>query len=661
MKKDKYISTSDIARILGVSRQAIQKRLKGDSNVKIKKVGSSFLYEIDSLPTDILEKIKKIQKEVSERVINMTQKKLSKDIDFEKELWEAADKLRGNIDPGEYKNVVLGLIFLKYISDAFYKRKNEIEKEVSDPGGASFIRDESSRKYYVEQKEPYRAKGIFYVPEIARWDYLKKHTMHSNIGKYLDEALEAIENENTTLKGILPKVYSRLPLESHTISELINIFSRINFDYDIDKERDILGRVYEYFLGQFASAEGKRGGEFYTPSCVVKLLVEVLEPYEGARVFDPACGSGGMFVQSGEFLRIHQKDPSKISFYGQESNINTWRLCKMNLALRGIDGQIEQGNSYYDNKFSDKRFDFVISNPPFNAEWEPSRLDPKDPRLKYGIPPSGNANFMWIQHFIYHLAPNGVAGFVMANGALAVSGKEGEIRKKIIEDDLVDIIIACPPKLFYNVSLPVSLWFLTKSKKNGRFRNRVGETLFIDAREIYRTISRKQVEFTQDQIIFISSIVKLWRGENVVIETLNTLDNFKQRYEDEIKELKEFLDNESVTKNEKKKVDEKINELKDLLRINLEIKDLWQKNFSNGYKDISGLNRSVKIDKIRENDYVLTPGRYVGIKENEEDNTPFEEKINKLTLELEEYFREGRKLEEKIMENLKKINYESKE
>ena len=560
--EDKYISTSDLARILGVTRQAIQKQLKDNPKIKIKKVGAGYLYDIDILPDDIKQRIKKVQKETSEKVIDLSQKP-SKDIEFEKELWKAADKLRGNIDPGEYKYIVLGLIFLKYVSDAFYQRKDELEKLISDPKGASFIRDESSRKYYVEQKDPYRAKGIFYIPEKARWDYLQKYTMHNDIGKYLDEALEAIEEENPTLKGILPKVYSRTPVESHSLGELINLFSKIKFDHNFDQEKDILGRVYEYFLGQFASAEGKRGGEFYTPRSIVKLLVEILEPYEGARVFDPACGSGGMFVQSGEFLKIHQKDPTKISFYGQEFNINTWRLCKMNLALRGMEGQIEQGNSYYDNKFSDLRFDFVLSNPPFNAEWDPKRLSDKDPRLKYGIPPASNANFMWIQHFIYHLAPNGMAGFVMANGALAVGGKEGEIRKRIIEDDLVDVIIACPPKLFYNVSLPVSLWFITKNKKNGRFRNRTGETLFIDAREIYEPVSRKQVIFTDEQIQKIANTVRAWRG----------------------------------------------------------------KKEAGKYEDIPGFCKSATLEEIRKNGYVLTPGRYVGVKPEEDDGIPFEEKI----------------------------------
>ena len=592
MKRENYYTTQELAKLLGITRVAVFKKIKS-GEIKIVSAGRNYLIPKDSLPKEIKKLIEREQKEAVEEIIDLS-KKPEKDIDFEKELWKAADRLRGNIDPSEYKYVVLGLIFLKYVSDSFYQRKEELEKSISDLKGASFIRDESSRKYYIEQKDPYKAAGVFYIPETARWEFLREKVLQKDIGKYLDEAMEAVENENPQqLKGVLPKIYSRTPLESHILGELINIFSKIKFNHDIQKEKDILGRVYEYFLGQFASAEGKRGGEFYTPRSIVKLLVEILEPYEGARVFDPACGSGGMFVQSGEFLRIHQKDPSKISFYGQELNLNTWRLCKMNLALRRIYGQIEQGNSYYDDKFLDLRTDFGISNPPFNAEWEPQRLSDKDPRLKYGTPPSGNANFMWIQHFIHHLAPNGLAGFVMANGALAVGGKEGEIRKKIIENDLIDIIIACPPKLFYNVSLPVSLWFTTKNKKNGRFRKRAGETLFIDAREIYEPISRRQYTFTDEQIKRIADAVRAWRG---------------------------------------------------------------QKEYGK-YKDILGFCKAATLEEIRKNGYILTPGRYVGVAPEEDDGIPFEEKMKKLTGELKQYFGESKKLEKEIEGNIKKINH----
>lgn len=582
-----YISTSDLANILGVTRQAIQKRFKNEPNIKTIQVGSSFLYVVDTLPEDIKERIRKSQKEAAENVIKKSKEKKGS-VDLKKELWTAADKLRGNVDPSDYKHIVLGLIFLKYVSDAFYQTKKKNEFQVSDVSSPYYLENEEARKFYLEQKDPYLKEGVFYVPEKARWDYLLQNSSQPNFGRLLDEAMEALEEENPQLKGILPREYSRTLIDNHVLVELVNLFSKINF-YDFEKERDLLGEVYEYFLGQFADSEGKRGGEFFTPQSIVKLLVEILEPFEGARIFDPACGSGGMFIKSGEYLKNHLKDKNKISFYGQELNQTTWKLCKMNLALRGYTGMIEQGNSYYDDKFLNMRFDFVLSNPPFNAEWEPKRLSSSDPRLKYGIPPSSNANFLWIQHFIYHLAPNGMAGFVMANGALAVGGKEGEIRRKIVEDDLVDVIIACPAKLFFNVSLPVSLWFITKNKADGRFRSRKGETLFIDAREIFTQISRKQVEFSQEQIEKIAKTVRAWRGEEGAGE----------------------------------------------------------------YKDIPGYCKSATLEEIRKNDYVLTPGRYVGVKEEEDDGVPFEEKMRKLTADLEEFFKQGRELEEKIRENLK--------
>ncbi len=597
MEKEKYITTSEFAKLLGISRVAALKQIKRmakDGKIKIIEFGKSFVVEKSSLPVDIKERIANQQKEAVNRALNLG-KKIDKDLNFEKELWKAADKLRGNIDASEYKHIVLGLLFLKYVSDSYYQRRLQLEEWTKDPKNKNYyIPEEKDRQIIINDKDQYKSEGVFYVPPKARWETLRDHAMHEDIGKYIDEAMDAIENENPKeLKGVLPKIYTKTHLESHILGELVNIFSKIKFDHDIDKEKDILGRVYEYFLGQFASAEGKRGGEFFTPKSIVRLLVEVLDPYENARIFDPACGSGGMLVQSREFLKIHRKDPGKISFFGQESNPTTLRLCKMNLAIRGIIGQIELGNSYYDDKFPNLRADFVLANPPFNADWEPGRLNEKDPRLKFGIPPGGNANFMWIQHFIHHLAPNGMAGFVMANGALAVGGRDGEIRRKIIEDDLIDVIIACPPKLFYNVSLPVSLWFVSKNKNNGRFRKRTGEILFIDARETFEPISRKQVVFTEEDIQKIAGVARAWRGEN----------------------------------------------------------------HGNKYKDIVGFCKSVNKEEIAKNGYVLTPGRYVGIAEEEDDGIPFEEKINKLTGELKQYFKKGRKLEKEIGENLKKLNY----
>lgn len=522
------------------------------------------------------------------------EKTTEKDLNFEDKLWKAADKLRGSMDASEYKHIVLGLIFLKYISASFEKRREFLMDATQDEKSEFYVPTESAREAIIEDKNQYLGAGVFFIPPKARWSYLLENANSFQIAKLIDTAMDLIERENPQLKGVLPKIYVEYTrvrnLEPRVLGELINLFDKIPVE---DKEKDILGRIYEYFIGQFASAEGKRGGEFYTPRCLVKLLVEILEPYEGCRIFDPACGSGGMFVQSKRFLEMHEKDPSKISFYGQEKNFTTWRLCKMNLAIRGIFAHIEQGDSYHDDKFPDLRAEFVLSNPPFNdSDWGADRIK-NDPRIKYGLPPNSNANFMWIQHFIYHLAPNGMAGFVMANGALAVGGKEGEIRKRIIEDDLIDVIIACPPKLFYNVSLPVSLWFITKNKKNGRFRNRTGEVLFIDAREIYIQISRRQNTLTDEQIQKIANTVRAWRGQ------------------------KEYGE----------------------------------------YKDEPGFCKSVTLDEIRKAGYVLTPGRYVGIKPEEDDGVPFEEKMKKLTAELEKCFKESKELEKRIRENLKRFGF----
>ena len=592
MKKEEYISTADLARTLGVTRQAVQKMLKGKTGLKVKEVGSGFMYKIDSLPQELKDRIKKEQNKAVSSAVELGQSS-KKDLNFEKDLWKAADRLRGNIDASEYKHVVLGLLFLKYVSDYFYQRRFNLEQWTSDPKNKEYyIPNEKDRRFIVEDKDHYKSEGVFYIPEKARWEYLQARAMHAEIGKYIDEAMESIENENIKqLKGVLPKIFTQTKLDGQVIGELVNIFSKIKFDHNIDKEKDILGRVYEYFLAQFATSEGKRGGEFYTPRSSVNVIVEILEPFENARIFDPAVGSGGMFVQSGEYLKNKHKDSSRVAFFGQESNPTTLRLCKMNLAIRGIFGQIEHGNSYYEDKFPDLRADFVLANPPFNAEWEPVRLSNNDPRIKYGIPPSGNANFLWIQHFIHHLAPNGIAGFVMANGALAVSGKEGEIRKKIVEDDLIDVIVACPPKMFYSVALPVSLWFVIKNKKEGKFRDRTGETLFIDARETFEPISRKQVIFSPEQIQKIANTVRAWRGEKGAGE----------------------------------------------------------------YKDIAGFCKSVKKEEIAKNGYVLTPGRYVGIAEEIDDGIPFKDKMEKLKGELEQYFSESRKLEKEIENNFKNL------
>lgn len=594
MDSKNYISVSDLARIFGVTRQAVQKMLKGKESLRYQKLGAGFLYEIESLPKAMRDRIDSVQKKAAEKVIAGGTKH-HKDIDFEKELWSAADKLRGNIDASEYKNIVLGLLFLKYISDAFYKRREEIEEKTRDPRNKQYyMADEKARKQVLELKDFYTSAAVFYVPEKSRWEYLQSKTSSAEIGQILDKAMDYIENDNRSqLEGVLPKIYAKANLDHTIIAELINIFSRIKFDHDFDREKDILGRIYEYFLGQFASAEGKRGGEFFTARSIVNLLVEILEPYENARVFDPAAGSGGMFVSMAEYLKEHNMDSSKLSISGQESNQTTLRLCKMNLAIRGLSGKIELGNTYYQDKFPSLRADFVIANPPFNADWDPSKLADNDPRITLGVPPSGNANFLWIQHFVHHLAPNGMAGFVMPNGALAVSGKEGELRKKLIEQDLVEVVIACPSKLFYNVTLPVSLWFLAKNKSGDRFRKRASEILFIDARDTFEQISRKQVVFTKEHLTKIAGTARAWRGGQG----------------------------------------------------------------AGKYKNIAGFCKSVTLADIVKNGYVLTPGRYVGLADEIDDGIPFEKKMKDLSGELRVAFTKGRELEKEIEKNFKELGF----
>lgn len=593
--KTKFITPTQLAKMLGISRVAVHQKIK-KGEITAENIGDpskpTYLIPKSSLSPEIQERIQEEQKKVTESVVG---KEAHHDLNFEKELWAAADKLRGNIDVSEYKNIVLGLLFLKYISDAFYKRREELEAFTRDTRNEDFyVKDEKARAQILETKDFYKSVGVFYVPEKSRWEYLQTKTMQSDLGQVLDKAMEHIEADNRAeLEGVLPKVYTRTTLDSSVLGELVNIFSRISFDHDFDREKDILGRIYEYFLGQFASSEGKRGGEFFSPRSIVKLLVEILEPYENARVFDPACGSGGMFVSMAQYLHDHKKDASKLAINGQESNQTTLRLAKMNLAIRGLSGKIELGNTYYQDKFPHLQADFLISNPPFNAEWDPSKLSDNDPRITLGTPPSGNANFLWVQHFIHHLAPNGNAGFVMPNGALAVSGKEGDLRQKLIEADLVDVIISCPSKLFYNVSLPVSLWFLSKNKGGDRFRKRSGETLFIDGRELFEQISRKQVVFSPEHIQKIANAVRAWRGESG----------------------------------------------------------------AGKYEDVSGFCKSATLEEIKKTGYVLTPGRYVGLTDVEDDGISFEEKMTKLSSELKDAFARGRELEKQIETNLKELGF----
>ena len=508
--------------------------------------------------------------------------KTSANLGFEKKLWAVADKLRGNMDPAEYKHVVLGLIFLKYISDSFEDTYLTIK----------FDKDAFEGEW--EDKDAYKARNIFWVPEKARWDYLKQNAKKPEIGKIVDDAMIAIEKDNPTLKGVLPKRFARPDLDKQRLGEIIDIFSSLGLGDKEAKAKDILGRVYEYFIGRFASAEGKGGGEFYTPASIVKLLVQIIEPYKG-RVYDPCCGSGGMFVQSERFVEEHGGKTGDISIYGQESNPTTWRLCKMNLAIRGIEGNLSSSNadSFHNNLHKDLKADFILANPPFNdSDWGGERLR-EDVRWKYGIPPTGNANYAWIQHFIHHLSPSGITGFVMANGALSSNtSNEGKIRENLVKAGLVDCIIASPDKLFYTVQIPCSLWVISRDRYNNKFRDRHDEILFIDARKMGKMIDRRHRELTNEEICKITGIYHNWR------------------------------------------------------------------NKSGKYEDVKGLCKAAEIKEIEKNNYVLTPGRYVGTDFELEDDEVFEEKMKRLTNELSEQFKKSKELESKIKENLKKVGFE---
>lgn len=499
---------------------------------------------------------------------------------FEAKLWAMADKLRGHMDAAEYKHVVLGLIFLKYISDAFEQRHHQLENEPhADP----------------EDRDEYLAENTFWVPKKARWRNLQDNAKQPTIGKLIDDAMDAIERDNRSLKGVLPKDYARPALDKQRLGELIDLVGTIGLGAREDRSKDILGRVYEYFLSQFASAEGKKGGEFYTPRCVVRLLVEMIEPYKG-RVYDPCCGSSGMFVQSEEFIVRHGGKLGDISIYGQESNPTTWRLAKMNLALRGIDANIgpHHGDTFHNDLHKDLKADFILANPPFNmSDWGGDRLK-DDARWKYGVPPPGNANFAWVQHMIHHLAPKGMTGFVLANGSMSsMRSGEGEIRKRIIEAGLVDCMIALPGQLFYGSQIPVCLWFLSRTKKNGKFRDRSGQTLFIDARKLGYMVDRKHKELKGEEITRIAGTYHSWRGE----------------------------------------------------------KDAGK------YEDIPGFCKSATTEEIAGHNFILTPGRYVGAEPIKDDGEPFEEKMARLTKELNEQFAESAKLEKTLRANIKELRW----
>ena len=504
---------------------------------------------------------------------------------LEQTLWEAADKLRGNQEPSEYKHVVLGLVFLKYVSDRFEERRKGLEAELAADGiKAERLPD------FLEDRDEYTSHNVFWVPELARWSYIQSVAKQPEIGQQIDQAMDRIEKENPTLRGVLPRNYGRDGLDKRRLGELVDLIGSIGFtaadDHGAD---DVLGRVYEYFLGQFAGKEtGKDAGAFYTPRSVVKTLVEMLEPYQG-RVYDPAAGSGGMFVQSAEFVKAHGGKRTDISVYGQEFTDTTWKLAKMNLALRGIEADMgpRSADSFTDDLHPDLRADFVIANPPFNvSDWWDAKLE-GDPRWQYGTPPQGNANFAWVQHFIHHLSPRGTAGFVLANGSLSSkTGGEGEIRRKLVEADLVDCIVAMPDKLFFNTGIPVSLWFVSKARHGNGHRERRGEVLFIDARRLGTMESRRLRVLTDDDITKIADTYHAWR------------------------------------------------------------------NHDGGYHDVPGFARAVSLDEISNHNYVLTPGRYVGTEEIDLDDEPAEEKLERLMGELLEEFDRGRELEDEIRRRL---------
>ncbi len=520
-------------------------------------------------------------------------------VGYEAQLWQMADALRGSMDAAEYKHVVLGLIFLKYISDAFEEQHERLLGQVAE--GAD-----------PEDPDEYRAENIFWVPREARWAHLQASAKQPGIGETLDTAMEAIERDNPILKGVLPKDYARPALDKQRLGQLIDLMSNIAVGDEAARSKDVLGRVYEYFLSQFASAEGKKGGEFYTPRCVVKLLVEMLEPYEG-RVYDPCCGSSGMFVQSVEFIRAHatgngngngdgaanglrvgSKVAGSISIFGQESNYTTWRLARMNLAIRGIEGQIAHGDTFHDDRHPDLKADFILANPPFNvSDWGGERLR-DDKRWQYGVPPARNANFAWVQHMVYHLAPTGVAGFVLANGSMSSQQSgEGEIRKNLIEANLVDCMVALPGQLFYSTQIPACLWFLSRDRKNGGFRDRRGEILFIDARNMGEMVDRTHRELTDADIARIADTYHAWRGE----------------------------------------------------------KDAGE------YEDVPGFCKSATLEEVRKHKHVLTPGRYVGVEPEEDDGEPFEEKMTRLVAQLRMQQAEVAKLDAAIAANLRELGF----
>lgn len=509
---------------------------------------------------------------------------------LEQRLWEAADALRGNQEPSEYKHVVLGLVFLKYISDRFEARREAINAALADPNSEDFIPNEGRRGQFLEDRDEYTSHNVFWVPQEARWQHIQDRAKLPTIGQDIDNAMDLIEKENPSVKGVLPRNYGREGLDKGRLGQLVDLIGSIGFtESDDHGSDDVLGRVYEYFLGQFAGKEtGKDAGAFYTPRSVVKTLVEMLEPYHG-RVYDPASGSGGMFVQSAEFVKAHGGKRTDISVYGQEFTDTTWKLAKMNLALRGIEADLgdRSADSFSTDLHPDLRADFVIANPPFNVSnwWDAKLAD--DPRWKYGTPPEGNANFAWVQHFIHHLSPRGTAGFVLANGSLSSkSGGEGEIRRKLVEADLVDCVVAMPDKLFFNTGIPVSLWFVSKDRHGNGHRKREGEVLFIDARKLGRMETRRLRVLDDADIAKIADTYHSWR------------------------------------------------------------------NHDGGYEDLAGFAKAAVLNEIEQHDFVLTPGRYVGAEEAAVHDEPIADRIERLTKELFAEFQRGHELEFEVKKRL---------
>jgi len=516
--------------------------------------------------------------------------------DFKATLWAAADKLRAQMDAAEYKHLVLGLIFLKYISDSFTAHRETVKAMVSNPKSDFFISsDPKDYESELEDRDYYTQDNVFWVPAQARWESIRAQAKQPTIGQIIDRALDAIEKENPTLRGKLDKRFGAAQLEPGRLGELVDLISTIGFGTE-DKAQDVLGEVYEYFLGQFASAEGKKGGQFYTPASVVKVLVAVLAPHKG-RVYDPCCGSGGMFVQSEQFVQSHGGRRDDISIYGQESNPTTWRLAAMNLAIRGFAADLgqEPADTFARDQFPDQKFDYILANPPFNiSDWGGEKYE-TDSRWVYGRPPAGNANYAWLQHILWKLRPGGEAGVVLANGSMS-SGQsgEGQIREAMVRGDVVEIMVALPSQLFINTQIPSCLWFLTNDKRQ-RGRDRRGEVLFIDARQLGTMDTRVFRKFTEDDIAKIGDTVHAWRGEG---ETKHP------------------------------------------------------------YKDVAGFCQSVKLADIEKNGFVLTPGRYVGAAEAEEDEEPFDAKMKRLTAVLKQQQAEGARLDKSIAANLNRLGYE---